>query len=385
MINRLLDDCFRSELNTIVKEVREDNFMYWHALKETIFFKESGGMGSDIGVINNHEVLDLKEEDGMLWHLLDIKLEGQVHVSINLHERFRKCQIHTAQHLISALLSNVYKVKTLSHHVSDEENDIEFDFESFSDKHMIELQILCNGLIRDDLKVSILYPTAAQVKEHIPHANVDYDELRVVRIGTIDYNLCGCMHVPSLRYIQIIKILGYEKSKHGYKIKYICGDQLLDCLSRRYHVLDEAGKTLALSHLYVNTGINKLVNETRNLKGDIVVWKQKYYELVAKEMSTLDEPIIIREFSDIDVKSLSQLTNYIVKDHKKVLIFVAKIYDTCQLVVATHKDVEFDCMAFYKEVADKFNLKGGGNQSMAQGGGIYRSEIIEYINSVIKH
>lgn len=66
-------------------------------------------------------------------------------MSINLHERFRKCQIHTAQHLISAVLSNVYKVHTLAHHVGDEENDVEFDFPDFNEKW----QLNCKCYVTD--------------------------------------------------------------------------------------------------------------------------------------------------------------------------------------------------------------------------------------------
>ena len=43
MLNRLLDDCFLSEFQSEVIEVEEENGLYWHALRETIFFYEGGG------------------------------------------------------------------------------------------------------------------------------------------------------------------------------------------------------------------------------------------------------------------------------------------------------------------------------------------------------
>ena len=46
------------------------------------------------------------------------------------------------------------------------------------------------------------------------------------------------MHVPSLRYLQMIQIIGFEKSSRGIRIRYACGDQLLDNITRRYDVLD---------------------------------------------------------------------------------------------------------------------------------------------------
>ena len=50
MINKLLDNCFLTELNTRVEEVREENGMYWHCFKDTIFYQGKGGMADDTGL-----------------------------------------------------------------------------------------------------------------------------------------------------------------------------------------------------------------------------------------------------------------------------------------------------------------------------------------------
>lgn len=371
MINKLLDNCFLTELNTEVIDVKEEEGYYWHAFKDTIFYVEGGGMDSDIGVIDGHEVLKLKQENGHIYHLLDVVLEGFVFMSVNLHERFRKCQIHTAQHLISALLGNVYKVKTLSHHVSDEENDIEFDFEGFTDKMAFELQVLCNGLIRDDLEVTIKYPTRTQAQQFVSADKLSHDELRVVRIGNLDYNLCGCMHVPSLRYLQMLYISGYEKTKKGFKIKYICGDQLLDCVGRRYQVLDEASHTLALSHLYLNTGIHKIMNEQRALERDVLLWKQKYLEMEHARLIGLADDVLHVYYDDMDVKSLVQLAQMVIKNKQAIVIF-AKIFDNCHVIVGVNEKSGLDAQAIFKEMGESCHLRGGGTKTLAQGGGIYQ-------------
>lgn len=382
MINKLLDNCLLSEYATSVDEVVEDNSLFWHAFKDTIFFMEGGGMQADIGVIAGHPVIEMKLENGKQWHLLDTKLEGNVMMSINLHERFRKCQVHTTQHLISALLGNIYNVKTLSHHVGDDENDIEFDFENFTDKMASELQVLCNGLIRDDVTVEIQYPTRVEALKHAPREKLEHSDLRVVKIGTLDYNLCGCMHVPSLRYIQMVHILGYEKTTKGYKVKYICGDQLLDCVARRYHVLDEASHSLALSHLYINTGINKLLNEQKALTRDVIVWKQKYFEELAKSLCVEGEDLIVKSFDDIDVKSVAQLAQFLSTNYNKKVVLHAHLFDKSRIVIAAPKDSGVDCQKVFNDIASQFQLKGGGNAQLAQGGGMTSVALDEYINSL---
>lgn len=386
MINKLLDNCFLTELNTVVTDVEQDNHLYWYAFKETIFFMKQGGMEGDIGVINGNEVLDVKIKDNKQWHLMaqEMKVGDVAFMSINLHERFRKCQIHTAQHLISALLCNVYKVETLSHHVSDDENEIEFNLESFTDKMKNELMVLCNGLIRDDLEVSVLYPSRSEAALHAPAEKLNHDELRVVRIGALDYNLCGCMHVPSLRYLQMIYISGYEKTSRGYKIKYVCGDQLLDSVSRRHKVLNEASQTLALSHLYLNTGINKLINEQKALSRDIILWKQKYFALFAEKVNQKDCECVTYEFDDIDVKSLVQLAQYITIECQKPCVLLAKLFDKCHVVIGAPKDSKIDCSACFKTIARQFELNGGGNRSLSQGGGIYTKSLSDYVKAIQK-
>lgn len=371
MINKNLDNCFLSELNTEILDIKEEDGYYWHACKETIFYLEGGGMASDLGFIDNHEVLKLKEEDGKIYHLLNVKLEGSVFMSVNLHERFRKCQIHTAQHLISAMLGNVYKVKTLAHHVGDDENDIEFDFKQLNDKMIFELQVLCNGLIRDDLEVTIMYPTRKQAQQFVALDKIHHEEIRAVRLGNLDYNLCGCMHVPSLRYLQMIFISGYEKTNNGYKIKYLVGDQLLDSVRRRYEVLNEASRTLAVSHVYLNTGIHKLRNEQRALERDVLVWKQKYLELEKARLCQSKEDVLHAYYDDIDVKSLVTLAQMLSKE-KKVVILFAKIYDNCHVVVAVMKDSGFDAQEIFKKICDCCHIRGGGTNLLAQGGGIYQ-------------
>ncbi len=387
MINKLLDDCFQCELHTAVTDIVAEKSLYWYAFKDTVFFMEKGGMASDIGMINGKNVLGLRIRDGKQWHLMEDKLDvnESVFMSINLHERFRKCQIHTAQHLISALLCNIYKVKTISHHVSDDENDIEFNFDHFTDKMASELMVLCNGLIRDDLEVSIRYPSRSEAALHVSEEQLHHeDELRVVQIGNLDYNLCGCMHVPSLRYLQMVYITGFEKTTRGYKVKYICGDQLLDGVSRRYQVLNEAAQSLAVSHLYLNTGIHRLINENKAGMRDIVLWKQKYFALFATQYAQNDKELLVHEFDDWDVKSMIQLAQYLTSQCQKSCVLLAKIYDKSHVVVAKAKDQTGDCLEVFHDLADRFDLQGGGNASMAQGGGAYSEALAQYVKSIQK-
>ena len=79
----------------------------------------------------------------------------------------------------------------------------------------IELQVTCNGLIRDDLDVTILYPSQKDARQLCPNKKLPSEDIRLVRIGNLDVTPCGCMHVPSVRYMQMVQIIGYENSSIG--------------------------------------------------------------------------------------------------------------------------------------------------------------------------
>ena len=68
MINKMLDNCFQTELNTRVEEVREDNGLYWHCFRDTIFYQGKGGMADDTGLINKRPVKGLKVEEAPFFH-----------------------------------------------------------------------------------------------------------------------------------------------------------------------------------------------------------------------------------------------------------------------------------------------------------------------------
>ena len=387
MINKNYDQCFLCEYATQVKEVIEDKGFYWHYLKKTIFFVESGGMKSDIGTINNYPVLGLKVENNKVWHLLDVKLEGGVFLSVNLHDRFRKAQIHTTQHLISALIKGVYGCLKVSHYVGEDENSIEFDIPEFSVKQCTELQILANGLIRDDLKITISYPSRAEALKHVSKETCNHHDLRVVQIGNLDYNLCGCIHVPSLRYLQMIKILGFIKTTRGIKIRYTCGDQLLENFEKRYEVLEEASHALALSPLYINSGINKLFNDKKQLQQKLIDMKNNYYECLAKEIHESEaKSVVIHELSNVEMQDLYQFALGYTHNYKSVVCFMVHNDEVMRLVIARHEEIDIDSEAIFKEVAGIYQLKGGGNKQIAQGEGPYQSEIMGFLknNPIIK-
>lgn len=365
MANILYDNCFNTSYHTFVKEVKEENGLYWHLLDETIFFAESGGMPSDEGYINQIPVIALKKVGNQVWHLLSKKLEGKVELAIDFHLRFHHAQNHTAQHLISGIVESVYGCKTLSHHVHEDHCDIEFNREILNERQINELKIILNGLIRDDLPVKIFYPTQKEISYLTTKDVSDFDEVRMVSIGKISVDPCACIHVPSLRYIQAISILGVERTTKGMKLHYVCGDQLLNSYDLHYQELSKTGVLLAQPIEFVEFGVLKLLQEVKNLSADNQLLKQRYINTILDTLPT--EGNVYYKFENIDLKSFGLACKTFKNEHHGNFIFTCVNDEHVQIFISCENS-----KAIFDDLSKVYHLKGGGNAKSAQGGGIYQ-------------
>lgn len=383
MFNPYYDDWMKLELDTAVLAVREAAGKYWHAFEETVFYPEGGGMDRDTGTINDHEVLDLKLEDDKVWHLLDEKLQGRVHMRVDKDQRVMKCQVHSASHLMCGIMNKVYHADTISFYMNEHDSGAEMGFETFNDEIMKELERLCNDYILQDLPIEIIYPTPEEAQQHVLDEKLNHEDLRAVIIGDIDYNMCGCIHVPSLRYLQSFKFLNYEKTTRGYKINFVCGEQLLQTYGKQIKVLADSAKSLGVPQLNLKAGIDKLQSELKASKNEANSWKQQVIELKAKIMhEEAEAPCLFHEFDDMDIKTFQGFCSYFVRNYEHGIFFLCKVEDRCHVMISHSKSFAYPCGELFKKLSAEYGLRGGGNPSMAQGGGEYSEALINALKAL---
>lgn len=386
MFNKLYDNCFKTELTTKVIKVEEERGMFWHACKDTIFFLGKDERDHDLGKIEGHTVLGLKRQDGYVWHLLNEEIPAgeAVFMSVNLHERFRRAQNKTARHLITTIFANIYKADLLRYEEQDETNVLEFNIENFDDRRLRELQTLVNGLIRDDMSVSILYPTRNEALSYLSPSEVMDDDLRIVRIGSLDYVKCTCMHVPSLRYLQMIYMQRFEKIENGIRLFYMVGDQMLDCVAKRYQVLDTLSTNLNAPHLYLDSALAQVIGNTHVLHEKIGTWKKRYEIAVSKELMLRHETVIVEELDDVERSSAIAIVRNVIEQGEKAVVLIARKYDSVCVVCGASQEVDFDYAKLHNELAENFRLKGGCEAQLMYGEGIYKEAIATYCKEFIK-
>lgn len=250
MKNFYYDDFRCCELRTVVKDTIEEKGFYWTSFEDTIFYL--GDTYQDEGYINHCEVLKLKEVNGIMYHLVNEKLEGQVHMMIHRSKRYIHAQNETLSLLMNDVMESVYHYTPIEHFVSDYFMVSRYKGKTLNYQQKNELQISLNGMIRDDYTVS-----------------VSYDKLnndRYVKIGLLKQVQNNEIHVPSLKFIQMVNVLEImPKENDEFIIITTCGDQMLFTLDRYHEIIKEASESLQCEPLFINTSINHVLNKIKKM------------------------------------------------------------------------------------------------------------------------
>jgi len=196
----------------------------------------------------------------------------------------------------------------------------------------------------------------------------------------LDYNLCGCIHVNRLSEIGLIFIKEWVPTKSGGVIHYLAGQQINDFLQSRYPILNQATKLLALDHLQIAKGIEKLQQDNKDLHYRLQGLKQEKLEKLAEECLSFKQALI-REFSDLEVKEGQFLVSCL--EQKGFAFGVGLVLkltgNSCHVLVSTK-----EAKTVFKDLATAYDLKGGGNDRLAQGGGTYNTEILSWLERRLK-
>ncbi|MDY6771338.1 MAG: alanyl-tRNA editing protein [Candidatus Nanohaloarchaea archaeon] len=216
-----MEDCYLRSFTATVKEVGSGFIV----LDETAFYPEGGGQPADQGNLSNSDhstsVTDVQKENGQIRHYVDSTEEfeaGQeVEGSIDWDRRYTLMRMHTAQHLLSAVVLQEFDAETAGNQIHEEYSRMDFSPVSFSDEDLERIENRCNSLIQEEIPVKIYEKPRNELEDemHVGRSNLDLipdsiDPLRVVEIEDVDLCPCGGTHVENLKEIGRIEITGRQ-------------------------------------------------------------------------------------------------------------------------------------------------------------------------------
>ena len=369
---------YQTEFTAEVINVIEKGNKYHVELNETCFYPEGGGQPSDTGHINGNLVTYVYEENGTIYHILEVKplKIHKVKCRIDFEKRYDYMQQHLGQHLLSACISHIFNANTIGFHLGLNSASIDLD-KVIGGTEIKDAQKKANDIIFKNIKVEVLYPTNSELKKlSLKKIPVKVGEkIRIVKIGDIDVNPCCGIHPSSTIEVQLINVIKFEKYKTGIRIEFICGQRAVSDYDLKHEAIEKMSKLLSCNNASVlsvverlSGELNRAITEKRALKATVATYE---VQNMLTEATKIDDVRVLKCIYDNgDLKYANMLATKLVSSPKVIVLFGVKSQDKANLLFMCSKDLKILRMdSLLKDAITLIDGKGGGSEFSAQGGG----------------
>lgn len=389
-------DSYIKNFTAEIEETKEKDDKYHVLLDKTAFFPGGGGQYCDLGTIDNISVIDVYEEDDKIYHVLD-KKPGRIHkvkCEIDWDRREYGMQHHFGQHVISACFNNEYNAKTVGFHLGKEQATVDIDG-LFKEDDINKVEKMCNEIIRENIPVEFLNLNKKEAKKLKIKDDLSKlgNDIRVVKIGDLDLNLCCGVHVKNTLDLRVIKIKKFEKYKKATRIEFLCGTKAIDDMLTRDNYLNKICKQLSSNEEDACKGIEKLndkLNEVskENRRLEEIISNYEVKEMIEEADNINNMNVIIKTYENKTMNYINKIANKITETENNIGLFALINNDKLNLLFACSKNLEkLDMNLLLKDSIKLVDGKGGGSKLLAQGGGKNNNNLdslFDYVKIKIK-
>ena len=260
------DDPYLRDFTAEIVNIEEHLGKFRVTLDKTAFFPGGGGQSCDTGMIGDHKVIDVYEENDIVYHIVEKKPIKIHNVKCKIDSERRTdgmCQ-HLGQHVLSGCFFNLFNANTFAIHLGADISTVDI-YGVLTEEQIRAAERLANKVIGDALKVESFIPTKSELKKltlrrALPNTKED---IRIVKIGDdFDINACCGLHPKSTLDLRLIKIKKFEKHKEGTRIEFLSGNRAIEDSYKK----DEFQNSICK---YLNCNENEAVNGIKNLNNNL--------------------------------------------------------------------------------------------------------------------
>lgn len=213
------EDAYMKEFDAEVVSVEGQRVV----LDQTAFNPRGGGLVSDVGTINGIPVLEIVKEGEEIFHLVDGQgsfAPGQhVHGVLDWERRYRIMRMHTAAHILSAVVHSEAGALITGNQISPDESRVDFNLEDFDREKMTTYVDKVNRAAEGGAEVSAYFMKREEALANpgfVKLANAmppNLEVLRIVKIGDVDTQADGGVHVKNT--MEIGEVVGLKTDNKG--------------------------------------------------------------------------------------------------------------------------------------------------------------------------
>jgi len=193
-------------------------------LDRTAFYPLGGGQPSDTGFISwentTAEVKEVVKKGDSIRHILlgeKPQVGTRVHGEIEWQQRYAHMRMHTAQHIISGVVFDLFKVGTVGNQIHADYSRVDFHPLQLTDEDLKHIAQTCNDIISQQLPVKIYTEERRILEQQVDQQRCNLSLLpqhvtllRIVEIEGFDICPCAGTHVKNTSELGDLRILKKE-------------------------------------------------------------------------------------------------------------------------------------------------------------------------------
>jgi len=360
------DDSHMREFQAKVVSCQPSGEKYKVVLDRTAFFPEGGGQAADTGILGGVQVLDVKEKEGIIYHLTDGRLEegATVNGKIDWEARFSRMQQHTGEHVVSGLIHARFGYDNVGFHLGEEVCTLDLSG-PITKEELTEIELAANQVVFANLPVDVSYPSKEELGKLDYRSKIEIEgQVRIVTIPGVDVCACCAPHVEHTGEIGLIKFIQMQNYKGGVRITMVCGVRAL----RDYRAKEESVKAIMQS---LSSKEEKIAEAVEHLKEEVTEQKMRAVSLLqeiflykVREIPEDSGKVCLFE-EKLDGSAQRELMNMVLdKGIGTCGVFTGTDEAGYRYVIGSKTE---DVRPLGKSLNEAFSGRGGGKPEMVQG------------------
>ncbi|MGC9384159.1 MAG: hypothetical protein ACP5D6_06140 [Kosmotogaceae bacterium] len=332
-----------------------------------LFPDEEGGQLGDRGIIDGERFVFVERCNKQICVSVDteknFEIGKRVELEVDKSRRYDIAQQHTAQHLLSAIISKEFNAETKGFQMGENYSTIDIDLPQFEVGHekIVENYFFdevrqCRNVYKEEYSIEKI--DSLNLRKPVDSKLIEKEEkIRIVSIEKIDRIACSGFHVDNTGELGFLKILKTEKKKSKLtRLYFVAGLRALKYFQNIHHLTKWINKELTCGLNEIPDKLKKMEEEIKDLKRNENKLQDSLAKFYAREVN---EEKGLCKFLDAEKSIIEKIPKYI--DNKKY-VFIGKIEENKFMIFSK----EIDLRNIFTHIKKELPVNGGCGKSKGQ-------------------
>ncbi|MFO7881449.1 MAG: alanyl-tRNA editing protein [Kosmotogaceae bacterium] len=351
----------------------------------TLFPDGEGGQLGDRGYIDGEYFESVERCHNQICVSLETEKQfnigEEVKLDVDIKRRYDIAQQHTAQHLLSAIISKEFSAVTKGFKMGEEYSTIDINLPQFEKDHERLVEKRFFDEVRQCRNVYVEEYSFEEVNDLDLRKSVSdklhgEKSIRIVSIDGIDKIACSGFHVNSTCELGMLKIIKTEKKKSNLaRLFFVAGFRTLDYFQKGHSLIRWLNNELTCGLNEIPERIKKMEENTRTLKKQINDLQEELAIIYAKDAKADDN---ICKYVEAEKNIVEKIPEYIDSEE---YILIGKIEESKYLIFSKR----INLIDLYSYLSNEIPISGGCGKTKGQiVTHVYPKEIVNKVEKFLR-